>query len=240
MLLRVVFLLWEMAISFDKTMCLLRRLLSFLLFSVHWSILCKSVTLPTSFLKEKENPVKRKGVFNKQLRTNEVRISVLHHLHICFVHSKNYLDAVHKQHISHHLCLFSYLYILASHHYFVDLCLLLEDYTEILHVHPPLPPYAAAWVCKCDCAPTQKTTLYWARIIWLWEKIEALNRQIALKFTPAPKLLQKTRTFPGENTSKVASAFTDNWLILIWYYIRTSSDLTDITQSQRFQQEGQF
>lgn len=144
---------------------------------------------------------------------------------------------MHKQHISHHLCLFSYLYILASHHYFVDLCLLLEDYIEILHVHPPLPPYTVAWVCKCDCAPTQKTMLYRARIIRLWEKIEALNRQIAFEFTSTAKLLQKTRTFLGENTSKVASAFSDNWLILIWYYIRTSSD---ITQSQRFQQEGQF
>lgn len=60
------------------------------------------------------------------------------------------------------------------------------------------------------------------------KKIEAPKRQIALKFTPAAKLLQKNRTFPGK-TSKVASTFTDNWLILIWYYIITCSDLTDIS-----------
>lgn len=61
------------------------------------------------------------------------------------------------------------------------------------------------------------------------KKIEVPSRKIALKFTPAAKLLQKNRTFPGKTTSKVASTFTDNWLILIWYYIITSSDLTDIS-----------
>lgn len=73
----------------------------------------------------------------------KLRISLLHHLHTCFIHCKNYLNKVPKQHISHHLCLFSYLYSLALHHYFVDLCLVLEDYIEILRGHPPLPPHAA-------------------------------------------------------------------------------------------------
>lgn len=65
--------------------------------------------------------------------------SGLHHFSISFIHSQNYLKKVHKQDSSHHLCLFSYLYILALQCYFVDLCLFLEDYIEIPPTHPPLP-----------------------------------------------------------------------------------------------------
>lgn len=70
-------------------------------------------------------------------------MSVTHHFNISFIHSQNYLNKVPKQHVSQHLCLFPYLYILALHYYFVDLYLLVEDYIEILHVHPLLPPYTA-------------------------------------------------------------------------------------------------
>lgn len=113
---------------------------------------------PDFLLKRKEKKSEEK-VSSKHLRTNEAMTSGLHHFYISFIHSQNYLDKVHKQDSSHHLCLFSYLYILALHCYFVDLCLFLEDYTEILPTHSSLPLYTATWLCKSSCAHMQSCAL---------------------------------------------------------------------------------
>lgn len=112
--------------------------------------------------------------------------SGLHHFYVNFIHSQNYLEKVHKQDPTHHLCLFSYLYILVLHCYFVDLCLFLEDYIEILPTHPPLPLHTATWlqVWLCSHAELHFTEL---GSLNYEKKIEASKRQIALKFTPAAK-----------------------------------------------------
>lgn len=77
MLLRVVFLLRAIVISFDKTICLFRRLLSFSYVVnplKHFMQICNS---PDFLLKRNKPQIERKGLFNKQLRTKEVIISVL-------------------------------------------------------------------------------------------------------------------------------------------------------------------
>lgn len=106
------------------------------------------------------------------------------------------------QYIYHDLHWFSYLYILALHHHFMDLSLLLE--AERLNRNSTCIPSTTNLDMKlCEYASMTahicRATLYWDGIIKLWgKKKKSPQRQIALKFSPAAKLLQKNRTFSGK------------------------------------------